>query len=49
MTHESALELTEYFNEPKIFIHEAGHLIPRDSYAKKAYIDFFDEMIRKFN
>ena len=47
--HESALELASHFFKPKIFEHEAGHLIPRDADAKNVYMDFFEEIIKKHN
>ena len=46
---ESSRHLTEYFIDPKLFIHDQGHMIPRDSEAKKAYNQFFEEMVKKFN
>jgi len=49
ITLESSRQLTEYFIEPKLFIHDQGHMIPRDSVAKKAYNEFFEEMVKKFN
>jgi pimeloyl-ACP methyl ester carboxylesterase len=49
ITLESSRHLTEYFIDPKLFIHDQGHMIPRDSEAKKAYNEFFEEMIKKFN
>lgn len=49
VSYESALELTKNFVQPKVFEHDGGHLIPRDSDAKKAFTEFFEEMIRKYN
>jgi pimeloyl-ACP methyl ester carboxylesterase len=37
---EAALNLTNYFVEPIVFKHEAGHFIPSNSASKSVYIDF---------
>jgi predicted esterase len=41
---EDATALAEYFLNPKIFIHEQGHLIPIYQEAKMAYKEFFDQI-----
>jgi pimeloyl-ACP methyl ester carboxylesterase len=40
---QSSYELTDYFYEPKMFIHDGGHIIPDES--KKTIKDFLDAMI----
>lgn len=40
-----ALELSEYFENPKIYMHDLGHLIPNKKNDISIYSDFFNEMI----
>lgn len=37
-------ELTNYFSEPSIFIHELGHFIPVNAESKSAFVEFLNKM-----
>ena len=42
--YTKALELTEYFKKPKIYIHELGHCIPSKKNDILIYSEFLNEM-----
>jgi hypothetical protein len=44
---EMALKLTEYFVNPRVHVHEAGHFIPVNADSKAVYVDFLNEMKNK--
>lgn len=41
---EMGLKLTNYFVNPKIHLHDAGHFIPVNAESKNVYIEFLTEM-----
>ena len=41
-----AVSLTEYFLNPKIFYHDAGHFIPVNSESKTAFVDFLSTIVK---
>jgi hypothetical protein len=44
---EKSLELTNYFVEPRVFLHELGHCIPWNAEAKQVYVQFFEDMMKR--
>jgi pimeloyl-ACP methyl ester carboxylesterase len=45
----SSLELTNYFVDPKVFIHDCGHCIPVNAETKVELASFFNCMYDKFS
>lgn len=41
---EKALELSEYYINPKVYVHEFGHFIPGDKDSKNVYVEFLELM-----
>ncbi len=44
ISSEMALNLTNYFVDPKVHMHDGGHFIPVNAESKKSFIDFLTEM-----
>lgn len=42
--YSKALELTEYYERPRVYVHEKGHFIPSDKESKQVYAEFLNEM-----
>lgn len=42
--YSKALELTEYYERPKVYVHEKGHFIPTDKESKQVYSEFLNEI-----
>lgn len=45
---ERALELTEYYDNPRVYLHEQGHFIPGDKESKQVYAEFLNDMFKIF-
>lgn len=43
--YNKALEMTDYFKNPKVYMHELGHLIPAKKNDILVYSEFLNEMI----
>lgn len=44
---EKSLELAEYYENPRVYVHEQGHFIPGDKESKLVYSQFLQEMMQK--
>ena len=44
---DMAAKLTDYFDSPKVFHHDAGHLIPVNAESKNVLFEFLTEMAKK--
>jgi len=49
ISREAATNLTNYFLDPKIFYHEAGHFIPVTAESKVAFVDFLSPIKPKLS
>lgn len=44
---DMASKLVDYFESPRVFHHEAGHLIPVNAESKSVLFEFLNEMAKK--
>jgi hypothetical protein len=46
--YENAIDLTNYFLNSQIYLHEFGHFIPNNSDSKNVYLEFLNKMMNKY-